>query len=250
MNIALIIVGLIIGGIATLVSVIFTIISLASGKNKNAGIWAAAFAVSLTILILSIFATVRKVGEKVKSGIELLEESSKNGGLSVNQDNEEYDKSERGYFLDSLKKYENPKYDGKVPADYYDNKPVEKTDDGKIICPFVYPFAVHYSPNAFMGSIVSDMNDTVYLANVSQMAFDENFVIAKVDNSQDTDLIKAGRGEIEYILFDLRSREFVAFTSEQQLIEKAGKIGYAGPQQMTYLTDIYRGWIGTLDFDF
>ncbi len=247
MSATLFIIGTIVGGIATLVTVIFTIISLATSKNKNAGIWGIAFVLSLTITIISIFQLVRKIGQKVKSEIELL---GNNGGLSVKEDNEEYDASERSYFLDTLKKYTHPAHEGKVPADYYANKSAEKSADGKLIVPFLYPLSIRYTPNDFSGEILSDMNDSVYLKNISQMAFDENFVIAKVDNSKDKDLLKEGRGEIEYVLFDMRSREYIAFTSESQLIEKSGKIGYAGPQQMTYLTDLYRGWIGTLDFDF
>ena len=44
MNATLFIIGIIIGGIATLVTVIFTIISLASGKNKNATLHGGNFA--------------------------------------------------------------------------------------------------------------------------------------------------------------------------------------------------------------
>ncbi len=249
MSAALFIIGIIVGGLATLLTVIFMIISLATGKNQNAGIWAIGFVVSITILILSVFQMVKRVGEKVRSGVEWMEEH-KNDGLTYNADTDEYNKSERGYFLDTLKKYTNPAHEGKVPADYYENKPAENTTDGKIIVPFVYPLAVRYSTMDFNGEILSDMNDSVYLKNISQMAFDENFVIAKCDNTNDKEAIKGGKGEIEYILFDLRSREYLPFVSEQQLLEKAGKIGYAGPQNMTYLTDLYRGWIETLNFDF
>ncbi len=249
MNATLFIIGIIIGGIATLVTVIFTIISLASGKNKNAAIWGSAFALSLCILIISIFYMVRKIGEKVRSGVEWLDEH-KNDGLTYNDDNDAYNKEERGYFLDTLKKYTNESLKDKVPGDYYENKLAENTEDGKIIVPFVYPLSIRYSPTDFSGEILSDVNDSVYLKNISQMAFDENFVIAKVDNSKDAALLQEGRGEIEYILFDLRTREYLPFTSEKQLLDKSSKIGYTGTQQMTYLTDLYRGWITTLNFDF
>ena len=249
MNSALIIIGIVLGGILTLVTVIFTIISLATGKNKNAAIWGVSFLISITILIFSIFQVVKRIGEKVKSGVEWLDDQ-KNNGLTHTADMDEYNKQERGYFLDTLKKYTNPSYEGKVPADYYENKPAENAVDGKIIVPFVYPLSIRYSANEFSGEILSDMNDSVYLKNVSQMAFDENFAIVKCDNTNDKALLKEGRGEIEYILFDLRTREYLPFTSEQQLIEKAGKIGYTGPSQMTYLTDLYRGWIDTLNVDF
>ena len=249
MSATLFIIGIVIGGIGTLVTVIFTIISLASGKNQNAAAWAGGFVVAISILIVSVFQVVRKIGEKVKSGVEWLDEH-KNDGLTHNADNDAYNEQERGYFLDTLKKYTNPAHEGNVPADYYENKPAEKCTDDKITVPFLYPLSIRYSPTDFSGEILSDVNDSVYLKNISQMAFDENFVIAKCDNSNDKESLKAGRGEIEYILFDLRSREYLPFTSEELLLDKAGKIGYAGPQTMTYLTDLYRGWIETLNFDF
>ncbi len=248
-SVTLYIIGIAIGGIATLLTLIFTIISLSGGKNKNAGIWGIGFVIAITILILSIFQVVKRAMNKVKSGIERLEEN-KNNGLSLNEDRDEYNKQERGYFLDTLKKYTNPSYEGKVPADFYDNKPAENAVDGKIIVPFVYPLSIRYSSMDFLGEILSDVNDSVFLKNISQMAFDENFAIAKCDNTNDKALLKQGNAAIEYVLFDLRTREYLPFENEQQLVEKAGKIGYTGPSQMTYLTDLYRGWIETLDFDF
>lgn len=250
MSTPLFIIGIALGGILTLVTVIFTIISLASGKSKNAAIWGAGFLISITILIMCIFQLVRRVTEKVKSGVEWLEEN-KNNGLSLNEDKDEYNKQERGYFLDTLKKYTNPSYEGKVPENFYENKPAESSADGSILVPFVYPLSIRYSPNDFSGALLNDATDSTYLKNISQMAFDENFAILKCDNTNDKVVLKEeGRKAIEYILFDLRTREYLPFESEQQLVEKAGKIGYTGPSQMTYLTDLYRGWIETLNFDF
>ena len=244
MNIAFIIIGLIVGGLLTLLTVIFTIISLAQGKTKNAAAWGIGFVLALCILILSIFGIVRRIEQKAINGIEWLEKNA-NKELTYNgdSDNATYYAQERQNFLDTLDKYTNESLRDKVPADYYANKAVEKPVDNKMVLPFVFPLSMRYNIDTYMGDIISDVNDSVYLSNISQIAFDENFAIAKVNNAGDTKLLKEGRGEIEYVLFDLRTREFLTFTSEQQLIEKAGKIGYAGATYMELVSELYRGWV-------
>jgi hypothetical protein len=251
MSTSLLIIGIVIGGIATLVSIIFTIISLATGKNQNAGAWAIGFVISITILILSAYQMIIRVGEKVKSGVEWLEEQNNNKDKSKDYDADDtsYARQERQDFLDTLKKYVNPSFADKVPADFYDNK-APQTREEEIVVPFLYPLSIRYNTNEFSGDIISDVNDSVFLANVTQMAFDENFAIAKVDNSSDKALLKAGRGEIEYILFDLRTREYLDFVSYEQLLDKSNKIGYTGPASMTNLSVLYRGWTDPLTFDF
>lgn len=252
MSFSLFIIGIILGGIATLVTVIFLIISLAGGKNRNAGIWAGAFAVSLIILILSVMQIAKRVGEKVATGIEW---AQKNKGLtySGDSDNDTYYQQERQYFLDTLQKYTNENLKDKVPADFYSNKKAERATDATVLLPFVYPLSIRYNPENYLGAITSDVSDSIFIGNISQLAFDENFVIAKIDNSGDEKLLKEGRGEIEYILFDLRTREYLTFVSQTLLIEKSGKIGYTGTQTMSYLSDLYRGWLDPLEplnFDF
>lgn len=252
MSIAIIIIGLIVGGLLTLTTVIFTIISLAQGKTKNAAAWGGGFIVALSILILSIFGMVRRIEQKAINGIDWLEKNAnKNNGLTYNgdSDNLAYQEQERKYFLDTLEKYTNESLKDKVPADYYANKPADPAVDNKLVLPFVYPLSMRYNTETYMGDIISDVNDTVYLNNVSQIAFDENFAIAKVNNAGDTKLLKEGRGEVEYVLFDLRTREFLTFTSEHQLIEKAGKIGYAGGTYMELVSELYRGWLEPLNVD-
>ncbi|CAN5345322.1 hypothetical protein BH10BAC1_BH10BAC1_16590 [soil metagenome] len=249
MSVTIFILGIVLGGILTLVTLIFTIISLASGKTKNAAIWGVGFLIALTILITSVFNVMRRMGEKLKTGVEWLEQN-KNKGLTYNGDNLAEQEQERQYFLDTLKKYTNEGLVDKVPADYYANKPADPAVGSKVVLPFVFPLSIKYNTDTYMGDIISDVNDSVYLNNVSQMAFDQNFAIAKVNNAGSPELLKEGRGEIEYVLFDLRTREYLVFTSEQQLIEKAGKIGYSGRNFMDLLSDLYRGWLDPLNFDF
>lgn len=251
MSISIIIIGIVIGGIATLVTVIFTIISLATGKNKNAAAWGAGFTIAICVLIISVFQAAKRIGEKVKTGVEWLEENKKNSlGYNGDSDNVEYYKQERQYFLDTLLKYTNESLKDKVPADFYANKPAEKAPDSSLIVPFVFPLSMQYNQGSFLGTIVSDINDSIYLSNISQIAFDENFAIAKVDNTNDKVLLKSGRGEIEYVLFDLRTREYLTFVSQQMLTEKARKIGYVGPADMSYLSELYRGWTESQSFDY
>ena len=251
MSISLFIIGILVGGIATLVAVILTIISLATGKNKNAALWAVGFVFSLTILLLSLFQFAKRVGAKVKSGVEWLEENKDNGLLSgKSKEDLIYQEQERQYFIDSLTKYTKETVLAQMPPDFYSNKPVEKSVDSKIIVPFVYPLSIRYRPNEFIGEIINSVTDSVFLKNISQLAFDENFVIAKVDNVNDKELMKSGRGEIEYILFDLRTREYLIFSSQKQLLDKSSKIGYIGSTEMRFLSDIYRGWLDPLNFDY
>ena len=251
MSISLFIIGIVIGGIATIVALIFTIISLATAKNKNAALWAVGFVFSLTILLLSLFQFAKRVGQKVKSGVEWLEENKNNGLLSAkSKEDLVYQEQERQYFIDSLLKYTNESLQAQMPADFYANKPVEKSADSKVVVPFVYPLSIRYSPNEFQGEIINGVTDSIFLKNISQLAFDENFVIAKVDNVNDKELMKSGRGEIEYILFDLRTREYLIFSSQKQLLDKSSKIGYMGSLEMRFLSDIYRGWLDPLNFDY
>lgn len=250
MSIAIIIIGLIVGGLATLVTVIFTIISLAQGKTKNAVAWGIGFVLALTILILSIFQIVRRIEAKAINGIDWLEKNA-NKNLTNNEGGENlaYQEQDRQNFLDTLQKYTNESLKEKVPADFYANQPAAPAIDSKLVLPFVYPLSMRYNTETYMGDIMSDVNDSVFLNNVTQIAFDENFAIAKVNNAGDTKLLKEGRGEVEYVLFDLRTREFLSFTSEHQLIEKAGKIGYAGGTYLELVSELYRGWLEPLNSD-
>jgi predicted tellurium resistance membrane protein TerC len=91
MAFALILLGLILGGILTIVTIIFAIISLANGKSKNALMWGVGFAISLTIVLVSIFQMVTRVTDKVKSGIDWVKEQENSQHIN----NDETKKAER-----------------------------------------------------------------------------------------------------------------------------------------------------------
>ncbi|MFL5763855.1 MAG: hypothetical protein ACJ77K_07935 [Bacteroidia bacterium] len=250
MSISLFVIGIILGGLGTLICVIFAIISLATGKGQNAAAWAVGFVIAVIVLVLSIFQFVKRVSEKVKHGVEWIEQQNSHYNDGQDLDDSEYAKQERQNFLDTLKKYTNPALADKIPVDYYANKKAEKNEEGQYILPFVFPLSIRYDGSDYQGEIISDVNDSVYLSHITDMNFDENFVIAKVDNTGDDKLLKEGRGEVEYILFDLRTREFLNFVSRETLIDKATKIGYTGQTYMSPLRDLYKGWTDSLNSDY
>jgi hypothetical protein len=250
MNISIIILGIVLGGILLIVSLIFAIVGLAQGKTQNAIIWGVTFLISICILVVSVVQIVKRLSERVKDGVEWAKEHE-GKGITYNgdSDNVDYYKQEREHFLDTLKKYTNENLKEKVPADFYANVKMEKDEDNKIVVPFVYPLSIKYDSYNFLGDFINDVNDSIYLKNVSQMAFDENFAILKTDNSKDPETLRAGHGEVEYILFDLRTREYLPFNNEQLLLAKADKIGYSGSTDMKYLSDVYKGWTDSADRD-
>lgn len=240
-SIVLYAIGIIISGIMALISATFCIIALVGNKNQKAGIWGGGFIVSLIVLIACILVVVKRVSSKVRDGIAWAQENS-NMDSQIGDYNDTKNQT-RQYFLDSLQKYTPEKFAQTVPLNFYQNKQADTASDGRLIFPFLFPYQLVYNSEHFIGDIVSATSDSVLVRNVSTMAFDNNFVICKVDNTSNSELLKAGRGEIEYLLFDLRTGEYLDFVNREILIEKAGKIGYTGPQEMTYLSDIYTGWI-------
>jgi hypothetical protein len=238
-------IGLIIGGLMTIVSLVFAIISLANGRSNKAVVWGIGFIIALILVIISVYQMVHKVSDKVKDGIDWVKEQE-----NVRTSEEDLArKDERQEWLDSLQLHNIEKYENKIPADYYINNPPVKDANGKTIIPFLYPFQFLYNNVAQTGDIVINGEDSVFVNNVSQIAFDENFAIIKVDNSQSQEMQKAGHPEIEYLLFDLRTRNFETAPNLEKLLNLADRIGYVGPLQMQYLSDVCRGWVEYPTYD-
>lgn len=243
----LIMLGLILGGILTLVTLVFAIISLAKGKTNNGLAWGGGFLLSLAIVIVSVFQLVHRVSEKIADGIEWIDE--KNNALGGINNEDETHKKERQEWLDSLQLHNIAKYENKIPMDYYANKPPVKDSKGLTLIPFLYPFQIRYNSVSYTGDIIMEGEDSVFVQNVSQIAFDENFALIKTDNSQSPDLLKAGRPEAEYLLFDLRTRNYEEAPNMEKLLDLGNRIGYVGPTTLQYLSDACRGWIENMTYD-
>jgi hypothetical protein len=245
MTFALLLVGIIFGGIMAIISVIFSIISLANSRSNKAIGWGAGFLVSLAVLIICIVQMVHKVANKVKQSVEWAQ-THENRNYSYNA---EMLKSDRQEWLDSLQMHGIAKYEGKVPADFYVNTTVVKDGNGIRIVPFLYPFQFRYNSNTGTGDIVMGGEDSVFVQNVSQIAFDENFALIKCDNSQSSELLKSGKPETEYLLFDLRTRNSETVPNMEKLIDLGNRIGYVGPTSLRYLSDALRGYVEEETYD-
>jgi hypothetical protein len=92
--------------------------------------------------------------------------------------------------------------------------------------------------------------DSVLVDNVSQIAFDKNFAIIKSENKNSPELLKAGRAEIEYHLFDLRTRNYETAPNLEKLLDLANRIGYEGPTTMQYLSDACRGYAEDVSYGY
>ncbi|MCW3104293.1 MAG: hypothetical protein JWO09_2733 [Bacteroidetes bacterium] len=242
MNFALILLGLILGGLLTIVFLVLAVIAMANSRTNKALGWGAGFVAALAIVVISVFQLVHKVSDKVKEGLEWTEAQQSGHNNNMNN-NDEAHKAERQEWLDSLQLHNIAKYESTIPADFYTNRPAVKDSKGLIRIPFLYPFEFRYNSVSYTGDIVMEGEDSVFVENVSQIAFDENFAIIKADNSQSPDLLKAGHPEMEYMLFDLRTRNFENASTMEGLLDLGRRIGYTGPQQLQYLSDACRGWI-------
>jgi hypothetical protein len=246
MAFALIILGLIIGGILAIICLVFAIIGLANNQKQKAIGWSVGFLISLIIVIFSVFKMVHRVSEGVQTGIDWVKEHKDD--ITINEDTQ-FRKTERQEWLDTLQAHLLDKYENNVPVDFYINKPAVKDSSGLIKVPFLYPYLIRYNDITSTGDIIIEGEDSVFVENVSQIAFDENFAIIKADNSQSPELLKAGRPETEYLLYDMRTRNFENAPNNEKLLNLADRIGYTGPIQMQYLSDVYRGWIVYTDYD-
>ena len=243
MNFALILTGIIIGGLLTLLSLILAIVSLSTGKSRNALIWGIAFIVSLAIAAFSVFMMAKRLSEKVTHGIEWIKEHENDYKTTQSDTDSEYKKSDRQYFLDTLQKYTNEKYEGTVPADFYLNSSVKPDANGLLKVPFVYPYYILYNPATYTGNIMMETSDSIFVENVTAMAFDQNFALVRVDNSLSPELLKANHAETEYLLYDLRTRNFESAANKEKLLDLGRRIGYTGSTDLIYLSESYRGWI-------
>jgi hypothetical protein len=233
-------------GILLLLSLVMTIISIANNKNRNALVWGLGLLIFLCGLVFSIMGVAHRIGEKVRAEFD---EATTVVNKHNDVDNEEK-KMERQTFLDTLQNYTNEKDEGNVPVEFYINRTADTAEDGSLIVPFLYPYKIRFNSESYLGSIILNENDSALLVNISQFAFDKNFVIARVENSGSPELLAAGRGEIEYVFFDRRSGEFESFPNKELMLKIAGKVGYTGSSEMSMLSTAYNGWVASYDYDY
>jgi hypothetical protein len=188
---------------------------------------------------------VERISNKVKTGMEWMEEHENEYNTAGTDEygENEFQKDERQYWLDTLQKYTNELYAEKVPADFYVNQPATPDSGAIIKVPFVYPYYIRYNGDTYTGDIMMETSDSVFVQNVAAMAFDQNFAIIKVDNSLSPEMLKTNHSETEYLLYDLRTRNYESAANKEKLLDLGRRIGYTGSTDLSYLSENYRGWI-------
>ena len=245
---AIYLLGIILGGIVALVCLIFTIIMLANGKKNPSIIWGVSFIVSLCVLILFIIQMVQGVVGKAKDRFKDLAELNNQHQHKDYAESEYASETAKKKWLDTLQFYVRENVKSKVPADFYENKKVQINADGSVIAPFIYPYSLKFSRDNYgVADVINDQNDSVFVRNVLSFSFDENFVIAKIDNKGSADLLKNGSPEIEYILFDMRTGVYESYNNEEKLHNFADRIGFVGSLSMRYLSTEYYFWINKMN---
>jgi hypothetical protein len=240
MILTLIILGIIIGGFLSLLSIVFLIMSIVKSKNKNTVIWVVVFVFALGLCIYSTLEFMERAADKMESGFEWLKENGKDVSINTINNDDEGQKKLRQNWLDTLQVYNLDKYDGKVPADFYVNKPAAKDAKGFMIVPFIYPYSINYNSVTNTGDLLMEGTDSIFVNNISQVAFDNNFAIIKVDNSQSP--IK-DHAATEFLLYDMRTRNYEPAPNMEKLLDLGNRIGYIGSKQLNNLSDDYKGWI-------
>jgi hypothetical protein len=235
-------IGMLLGGIAMLVTLILAIIKLAQGKSQQALIFGGSFLVALVIVVFSIFQFVNAMKEKA---MEAFEDAS-NKMQDYNYEND-YSKNERQYWLDTLDLFTNDAIRSKVPTDFYKNEEVKTDEAGKMVLPFLFPYSLKFDTYNYVADIMVD--DSIFVSNVSAFVFDQNFMLAKIDNTSSKELLKQGHSEIEYLLFDLRTGNYENAPNKEKLKDLGIRIGYTGATDLKYVGDAYRGWIGYNEYD-
>jgi hypothetical protein len=223
----LLIISIVVFGILTILTVIFSIISFANSK-KSKFIWLGGFAFSMIALISSVFFLVSGIAQKANSFGNNLENALNAANKNVlNQiDTSEFKtyaiadsvNSEQIEYLISI---ESQTHKGEVPKQFYHYLGFK--DYYRL--PLKYPFSLHCIDSLDNASLFNeikvarfDENDNgekdCAVNNISEFVFDENMLIAKrkfqEDNKEKTTYIiyhfEQGRlEEIESInKFDLR----------------------------------------------
>ncbi len=233
MALPFILLGLLLGGILTIVSLVFTIIYLANWNQRKFTIAVSCFVASLAVIILSVITGVQKGKEKVK-----------NFGSNVRnwaEQMEEESKSNRSDYqnekMDSLKAWEPEQYKDSVNDDFY-----ETYSHGTYRIPLVFPYSIasfdESFENAFLKcELTSKKSDSLnLLKNITDITFDRNYLIARIDNGEEA---SENQREVFYILFHFSTAKCTEYPNQTKAITEAEKSGYTGRQYLQKIQDVY-----------
>lgn len=240
MSFGLLIFGIVISVIAMLTTLILSIISLATGKQRSGIIYGVAFIMSLVLAVLCIAETAKRGSDKMKEGISWLQEFDKKNKSQWNSsDNEE-------------------NYYGYIPEGNKDtiaNAFYNSSEDGIYYTPLVFPYRFA-SADMFMNVAYLEMmkgdsairpseGDSCFgrLQYISHYTFDDQFLLAKRDNKELRENEREWKDkdipDYTFILFEFSTGKCEEFWREDKLLEKAKILGFHGKNWMDMSTTHY-----------
>lgn len=215
--------------LATIVAVIFTIISFANNSNNKYS-WLTALFISLATLIFCIFLFVKKAVNKVEHFTHNLTEKTNDtfgysDSLSVSAEpdlsSNEHVKLLKSYSVNV----------SNVPDQFYNYLGFETY----YRFPLPYPYSIHCNLFKDAGELYNEVNVKRFDKNdngekhlsidhIDRIAFDENYLLVdqKIKSTRSADFIH------HYILFDLKTEKTEEANSEKELSSLAKSKGYNG----------------------
>jgi hypothetical protein len=209
MSFGLLFFGILISVIAMLVTLIMSIISLATGKQRNGIIFGVGFIMSLVLAVLCIVETAKRGADKMKNGISWIkemEEKNKSRGYSSGSEENYY-----GYIPEGNK--------DTVKAEFY----YSSSDSGnQYYIPLVYPYRFA-TDDSLLGSgwlenfQTQKTDESVSrVKGITSFAFNDKLLLAKRNENQHN----------LYVLFDFKTGESNVFDSETKMEIEAMRRGF------------------------
>lgn len=232
MPFGLLIAGIIFSVIAALVTLILSIIHLATGKQRSALMLGVAFLMSVIMMILSIMEVIERGSGKVKQGVEWVKEQEKKNKEKWKNDG--YGEYYYAHIPDSV-------YSDSIFIDFAMNE----IEEGFAI-PLVYPYRFISEDDGLLNASLSGKpidNDSCLnqMQFISHFTFDNLFLLAKRDNKQ-MSREKGGKYDLpnySYLLFDFSTGTCDFFDREKHLFDEAEKRGFKGEKHFSSMYDHY-----------
>lgn len=234
MSFALLLTGIIFGGIGTLIFLALGILALSSGNRKNAITFSTLFVVFIVITGLSISTTVSRIAAKVESGVNKFEAKTEEWKEEI-EENIDQGKNEHKEWLRSLSP------DDSIPEKFFDTFDSEKN----VYCiPLVYPYRLEMNDiektSGRLADVTGSNNTNIKeIMSVTMISFDKRLLLAKRDMSFHDGIAPEDMPEVSYLLYDFISGKLQTFPNKEKMLEAADKLNFSGPRDLSALQTHY-----------
>lgn len=243
MTISLLIIGIILGVIGALVTLILSIVHLAGGKSRSGIILGVSFIMSVIIVVLSIVETIKRGSNKIKEGVEWVKEQGKNNNSTWSSHYDKHNSNSYYAFIPEGNK-------DSISPKFYDAR-----DNNNYCIPLVYPYRFNSEDNMIMTyasleRFNTDKKDSCLkdLRCISGFTFDDKLLLAKRDNNEMMRVDgnkKSDLPDYTYFLFDFATGKCRAFMNEDRMMDEAEKRGFNGQKYMDFTYTHYWNYSGS-----